>query len=1064
MKIESALIGQAKAGEFLLLPPDYGVVYRKRDLARPQVKATRVGAACSKDMLCAFASCSDGLTFLGFFNGKGANPREKQSILEAHLKQFRIRMAMYESRVAHAAIIGPDPKQRLGAALQHTLKTTLKLSIEVEQLWVPKPKKGVEYAFGYAYRQESVGFIEQAHIKSLDPVQLFKKFPHTLEMHCMRSDVLRRLYDYEPKPLSDGGPPSGSQKHLLTLLLEKLKKAAKGSKTRRSSLKLDTKDMKDWFGDNQPLHRHIKAKAHKGDKDQEKLFAEVEYCRKNNVDFTRKALAGLMLHYPELLARFSPRCLAASKEPFRYYHHAQMVVNQFLDYFLEEKVSGGPLMSNELMIWMMLFHDMDKMLSIETYGNDGEHDATVEAMKAFGALHSGFTFEEVQMAWRMVSMDPFGNFMKGAEALLGSLEKKNKIALKRLSDLPAGHPLRATIKIQKPTEEQKRLDAELIGNCIQEVVDTAALAGVSGAFKNLPAWATRYLQFYQCDFSSYTVDSKYGDNHFCPELNAVKGAERINGPGSFNPPFFGPPDVAGDKDKCLIPMKPGIWGSKRMEFRLIVAEKHVDAFVSAFADASFSSELPKDAFAYMQSLRESLVSERAAMAARAKKTAAVDFRTLFGAKKAPKPADILKLLGGAEAPTENEPVLEQFDNDGVYIRKLVAIAEGKTPRDDLEGSELWKIAEKVVKEQLTPWVLPATLVLRGIPTNLTNAGVELLHCSGLIYSKDTPMAPSTKEHSESAQLSTALNQTIQTRIKQGFGVDKWQGIVRATIEKKGGKTYENRAALVAKLREMEGRRTGKSPDLSTKELLREILLCAQRPMLAVSSFKPCLNYWVHKENGDEALDDGIQKQLRGLYEKTLKGLGKEKWFDRRIVLDALRKKREKRDHTIYDGSDRGLAAGNRYHVADKGPKTKMGSSEADGYDGHTFKTNEVLLLPDAYDRICGVYCNDYSAESQIHALNLLRELHVQCGRQFGLYLYTADDGMRRVEAKTVVGWILARLKTGEKVKGEMPKSAPKAALSGSSTDMSQAEKREVIESMLKAHAVHFPSGTAAKKR
>jgi hypothetical protein len=1002
---------------------------------------------------------------MGFFDDPQNAPRLKQEILEAHLRKFSITMAKEGSKVISAAVVGPGPTQRLGSALAHTIGTTLKLSIVVQPVWFASPKPGTDYAFIYSYRSETIGFVEQKHLSKLTDQAQFEKFPSTFGMSSLQTGVLRRLHKYEANPAPDGAGATGTQKDFLARLLALLDKAAKGAKTRRSSLPLDTKSVPGWFAADQPLHEYIKAKKHKGDADQQKLFAEVEFCRTNPVDFARKALCGLMLQYPDLLARFAARCVKIGAEEFRYYHHAQMVLNQFLDYFLDQDKPGSQIMCNELMIWMILFHDMDKVLSIETFGDDGEHDATVEVMKKYGDQYSGFTDPEIRLAWRMVSMDPLGEFFKGSHALLGGLEKKNKMMLSTVSDLSEDHPLRARLKLEKPTEEQNRLDAELIGNCVQQIVDTGSLAGVTGSFKNLPAWIQRYLQFYQCDFSSYTVDAKFGDNCF---YDQVKSKDRINGPPSFNPPFFADPDAKGDKSRHLIPMVAGIGKSKRMTFRLAVHEKHAIALLSAFSEAAFPTTMAKDAFSYMQLLRSNLVEERARMVARAKKRPPVDFRALFGAKVRPKPADILKQMKGVEPPVPHDRVIEHFDNDGVFIRKFIPIPDGKTPRQDLESSELWKISEKVVKDQVTPWVLPSTFVLKGIPTNLTNAGVELLHCSGIIYEKDTPMAPSTKEHSESAQLATRLNATIQKRIKEGFGTEKWLGIVRATIETKGGKTYENRQQLAAKLREMEARRTGKSPDLSTAELLRDILRTAGRPMFSATSLTPCLKYWVHQSNGDKALPPDVEKQVRTLYEKTLKGLGKQTWFERRIVLDTLRKKREKRDHTIYDGSDRGLEAGNRYNVADKGAKSKMGSSEAAGYDGHTFKTNEVLLLPDNYERIFGIYCNDFSAESQIHALNLALELHVQTGRQFGLYLYSADTGMMRVEASTVVGWILARLGKGEKIKGETPKAAKgaKAASSapGKVAGPSKDEAREVIETMLKSQLLFFPPASPAKAR
>ena len=213
MKVDKALIDKKEVPALLLLPRNYGIVFTKRDLGRPTIKYTRIGAACAANTICVIVTCNDGLGFIAFFGDPASKPRDNQAILEAHLKQFATEMAKERSKVTAAAVVGPDPTKPMGAALQHTVETTLKAKVTVEPIWVPTPKKGTNYAFGYSYRKNSIAFVEQKSLPKATDSALFEKFPATLKMYSLQPKVLRRFHSYEASPPTDSKVPALSYKY-----------------------------------------------------------------------------------------------------------------------------------------------------------------------------------------------------------------------------------------------------------------------------------------------------------------------------------------------------------------------------------------------------------------------------------------------------------------------------------------------------------------------------------------------------------------------------------------------------------------------------------------------------------------------------------------------------------------------------------------------------------------------------------------------------------------------------------------------------------------------------------
>ncbi len=822
-------------------------------------------------------------------------------------------------------------------------------------------------------------------------------------------------------------------------------------------------------------------KAHR-DENQDTLAA---------TDNPASIIANVALQRPdELVPKFAENSIEKDKEDMPYYHHAQMVMGQYNKYFSpqvkrEDEASdqrakpvdhayddrgeqtkpaeGGhgvdldqPIVSDQLMKMMLAFHDIDKQQSIASHGHIGEHTDTVNSMSEF-SRDWGFSAAEVRIACEMVGSDPFGDYFK------------------QVGDIKAN---------AKALGGQDKINAELEKariRCFKTIVRLARNAGVPEP--KLLEFFERYFMFYQADFSSYTTDSSYQDELFKPGKIAKPGGEddEWQGPDSFKPEFFertgknkdGGPDqgtpleLADNKKRLHFASGKQLnQAAKDLEdmFQSGKLKGHLDAYAPATstkaqesttavnrrldrneaqrsdAEARKSDAQERlDANPYVNVEQPIVVLSRALTKLASKKPLSevvIELARLTD-KDAAKVVDEYQLpldvavtvIRACQAIAQTIPrrqvddgVTGQFQKGGVFIRKL--LPEANTNSRAAVDKDATGMLNNVLRQPTTPFVMPSTLVHQGIPTNLTNAQESLQHSSGLIYDQRTRIAPSTKEHNESANLARVLTAPVRGRIHDE---ETWKSVVRPTISAFGGKSYDSREGLLEKLKEMEARRSGAMPDLSTKELLLEVLAPLDKDTVEDGDFKAALASYLEKQK----LPDFIQKQLVHKFkkvqaEKVPKPLdegGKGKAWDTvdvgtklKYIRLALDKPREDRDHSIYGGdkNGRGEDTGNRYFRKDK-QKTKHGSSEAEGYDGLTFQTNEVLMLPEGVDFIKAIYSNGYSISSRLHSLNLTREVLLQTGNLPGLYNYTAVEGLSKTSVIEVLDEIHARLAKGEEL-------------------------------------------------
>jgi len=764
-------------------------------------------------------------------------------------------------------------------------------------------------------------------------------------------------------------------------------------------------------------------------------------------DDPRSLIATVGMQRPDELApRFAENSIAKEKEDMPYYHHAQMVMGQYGKYFSERNKrhdarmaerDDDSLISDKLMKMMLMFHDINKLRSIERHGGIGEHVDTVCGVAEF-SRDWGFSPTEIRMACVMVGSDPLGEYFKEVQDIKGSATA-----------------LRDQVR---PTLEAARQ------RCFKTLVKLAREAGVPPS--GMPEFFERYMQFYQSDFSSYSTDSTYQDRDFKPGDNPTGRRDEYAGPASFTPEFFehtddedasSPLELSSDGSRLRFASckrlnqaageLAGMFGGDELDANLAryapaeetrrqtrrdtrnevqradlemrrdrgeqaMAENEYMDFeapvvalsraLSALGSGSRLSTVVGEIAQLEESVAAAQVVERFKLAPRVAATVAAACRALVG-------------MGPQEG--EAAEVMQQFGEGGVFVRKL--FGEDNDPSRSIVSKDLNAIQETIVGKPMTPYVRPSTLVHEGIPTNLTNAGEELLHSSGLIYDQDTPLAPSTKEHCESKALGNVLSARVQGRIHDG---ETWRNIVRTPIEAMGGKSYESREGLVEKLKEMELRRSGKIPDLSTKELVLAVLEPVKEEQVSDELFGSALEAYMDVHPLPEFIARQVVHCFGKLQARQVVPPGHRR-FQRRaagrsLVLLRLAAgvARKDRPHSIYGGEkdDRGLRPGNRYHREDK-RETRLGSSELEGYDGHTFQTNECLMLPDTPDLIRGVYSNGYSIKSRLHSLNLARELQVQTGQAHGLYDYDARHGMAPNSVPAVLDEIHARLGRGDEI-------------------------------------------------
>jgi hypothetical protein len=196
MQVQTALAPTTDASKALLLPKGHGVIYRKRDMLRGHT-FKGVGAACTKDTICVVVFCDDGLLYMGFFEDPEKAPKLEQDILEAQLLHFSNTMAKEFSKIADVVVVGPNPTQPLGAALEQTLRTTLKLTVPVRRVWYSSPKSGTDYAFIYTSRNDAISFVERKHVPELSEKARFDQFPSMFELFRLQMGAASRAYQYQ---------------------------------------------------------------------------------------------------------------------------------------------------------------------------------------------------------------------------------------------------------------------------------------------------------------------------------------------------------------------------------------------------------------------------------------------------------------------------------------------------------------------------------------------------------------------------------------------------------------------------------------------------------------------------------------------------------------------------------------------------------------------------------------------------------------------------------------------------------------------------------------------------
>lgn len=777
----------------------------------------------------------------------------------------------------------------------------------------------------------------------------------------------------------------------------------------------------------------------------------------STTDNPRAIIATVGMQRPDELApRFAENSIEQGKEDMPYYHHAQMVMGQYNKYFSQQvkrddkaAVKVGideSLISDRLMRMMLAFHDINKQNSLEKHGKIGEHVDTVSAMSEF-SRDWGFSAQEIRIACEMVGADPFGDYFK------------------QVGDINANLSAIGGDVAAKELLEQAR------ERCFVTIAKAAANAGVPGG--QMDVFFERYLMFYQSDFSSYMTDSSYQDKYFKPgreqERSADGAPDAYHGPDSFTPEFFA--HKAGKESPLAL-----AGNQKRLEFasekKLTTSARDLEEmFEPGKVAANLERLAPANLLARAaakdhrnESRRANMEMTRASAKERMRDNPYINFE-----QPVTKLSEALGKLGSAEnlslavlklgTLTENDAprvareynieagvavtiiqacralrrmmvvdgsdddVIGQFNQGGVFIRKL--LPEDNSSSRAIVDKDVNTMEQYVLREPITPFVMPSTLVLKNVPVNLTNAQEALQHSSGLIFDQNTRIAPSTKEHNESASLSRVLTEPVRGRIHDE---ETWKSVVRPPIGKMGGKSYDTRQGLENKLVEMELRRRGQIPDLSTKELLFEVLsmLGDGDRELQMGDFDKALEMysqrWLLPEFITQQLRHKFTSVQRDKIQKSLVHGGIAKKYEKVDVGNRLayirialtQPKRQDRGHSIYGGTKDGRAEmpGNRYHRADK-KVTKHGSSEAEGYDGVSFQTNEVLMLPDGVDFISAIYSNSYSIASRLHSLNLTRELLMQTGRLPNLYNYSALQGMSRTSLFEVLDEIHQRLGRGE---------------------------------------------------
>ena len=376
----------------------------------------------------------------------------------------------------------------------------------------------------------------------------------------------------------------------------------------------------------------------------------------------------------------------------------------------------------------------------------------------------------------------------------------------------------------------------------------------------------------------------------------------------------------------------------------------------------------------------------------------------------PEPTVLSEMRSRYQQPeqTAGDDVIQEFAGVGAFVRKIGAPTSTENP----VTKDLSRMSENAPggKNASQPILMPATFVTSQVPINLTNAGGNIVDSSGLVLRGTTQMAPSTKEHNKSARLANILKgQTDLT-------ADQWSGIVRAAVEEKGGRSYDNIAELSQKLQSMNDRRLGNIPDLSTSELLVELFTYAERAgklpengIISPGWFLSILDTYTFNNgerlvDGSPAPDKPLPQYIRdNLVNRILVEIeandGSNDLNTNLASLTAKVRSREVREHSIY--TQNAVSHGTffqdfqpaaRYYLPPAERQRLQSGEKSEGfYDGSSFRTTEALLLPADGD-VAGVYVNTHSSQSILQALYIANEFFHQTGRILPLLTYESQTG------------------------------------------------------------------------
>lgn len=749
---------------------------------------------------------------------------------------------------------------------------------------------------------------------------------------------------------------------------------------------------------------------------------ELSTILKEEVPDSRRLILCIIRQSPAFLApRFAEKSIDDSREGMPYYHHAQMVMNQFNKYFsgTSGAASSSELISDNLMRMMLAFHDIDKQRSISRHGKIGEHMDTAETMAYFSKK---WPFKKVQkdIAVAMVSADPFGDFFK---------------------------ELKTQIDRRVSAEEFKKIYMKTCERCIQNIMSQAMRAGVPN--DKLVEFFDRYVQFYQSDYSSYSIDSSYMDKQ---KTGARLGGWH-SGPASFTPERFERKEGAGGPfDKTAVgylKFTTVSYDNALMDLREMISGKNkcgISVNSSDFLNAVHKQILSEDDNRKKRLELEKVQETAVVKKKNIKELNFYDFidkvylpladryglyqlvneialknipTTIMEASEKEQWIDYcqhIMELGSSSANRVMQDFAEPYG--GVFIRKLLPEYESTGKKSENSArkmieKEMNSILNNILRQPLTPFVLPATYIAKEVPTSLTDAQGGLYYSSGIIYDKNVELAPSSKEHNESAHLSHVLTEQVRARIHDK---ETWRGIVREVIHPIGGTSFETREELAMKMREMDDRRRGASPDLSTKELLSTIIEGIMKEsnnlneQIGLQEFKNACESQVKSTT--------VQNQLQNaflLYSKDREHLCLSD-------IPQRTKPRNDRERSIYGGGKRRRNPGNRYHLAEGNSEHPIAavSSEKDRYSGATFQTNEALLLPDDLERIAGIYVNRRAILSLIHSINLARELYIQTNKSVPFFTYEAKEDLNPINLEAIFSVIEEKIKHKEPLTGEVP--------------------------------------------